>query len=776
MKDEGQLVNSYRAPNAKEFYDRIGLDFEKANEDHNNRPTFAINATTGTVIWDAPGAPGEYNISFLIKEWRKIGGTWILLGYVTRDMQIVVEDCKNQRPELKVPADICVEAGTIIKAEIFGIDPDHDDVKIEAYSQVFGISPSPATWSPNPAEFQSTAGLNQGKLTFTWATRCDHVKDQPYQVVFKITDNPPPSRGAKLVQFKTWNIKVVGPAPKWKDAQVDLAKRSAKLTWNNYACSNAEIMQVWRRVDQYAFNPPECVTGMPEFLGFKKIAEVPINTTQYTDRNGGKGLAVGAAYCYRLVAVFPLPGGGESYVSRDTCLAPIKADAPVITNVTIDKTSQAAGQVTVKWRSPFDIDKIQFPPPYKYELYRSEGFSGTLARKKAMSLSLDSVFTDTNLNTEETVFNYTVVLYDNNNIPADTSFSASTVRLEAKTRVEEIELNWNFDVPWSNQSQDYPRHLIFRGPANSTESQLVWIDSVNVNEKLFHYIDSGQYKKTPLKETEVYCYRVMTKGVYGNPKIKEPLKNYSQIICAQPNDSVPPCKPEFNVAVKGIDCTDYLQSNVCGQNLFSNVIFWNRPEDPICRGDVKSYNIYVASSVAESDTFSIYVQNVRDTFFVDSNLPSFARCYKISAVDRSGNESELSDRFCFDNCPYYELPNVFTPNGDNCNELFSAFSDRAIIDEDGNSACGEVDGDDLKKRCARFVDKVEFRVFNRWGKEVYSYESGGERTIYVDWDGRDNNGRELSTGVYYYDADVTFDVVDPAQRKKVIKGWVHLIR
>ena len=58
-------------------------------------------------------------------------------------------------------------------------------------------------------------------------------------------------------------------------------------------------------------------------------------------------------------------------------------------------------------------------------------------------------------------------------------------------------------------------------------------------------------------------------------------------------------------------------------------------------------------------------------------------------------------------------------------------------------------------KCARFVDKVFLRIYNRWGKEVYSYESGGERTIYVDWDGRDADGRELSTGIYYYVADVT---------------------
>ena len=94
------------------------------------------------------------------------------------------------------------------------------------------------------------------------------------------------------------------------------------------------------------------------------------------------------------------------------------------------------------------------------------------------------------------------------------------------------------------------------------------------------------------------------------------------------------------------------------------------------------------------------------------------------------------------------------------------------------ATCGQ-DSDyliDIRKRCARFVLKVDLKIFNRWGKEVYRYTSGGERSIYIDWNGRDNDGRELSTGIYYYSANVTFDMVDPAKQNKTIKGWVHLVR
>lgn len=777
-REKGQVVNNYRDPNKKEFYDAIGLDYGTANETGDGAPSFEIDARTGTITWNAPGAPGEYNIAFLIIEWRKISNVWIKMGYVVRDMQIIVDDCSNQRPELEVPEDICVEAGTLVTQDIFGYDPDSDSVKIEAYSQVFEINPNPATTIPSPFKYLASSPINKARLIFNWQTDCEHVKEQPYQVVFKITDKP--AQGPKLVQFKTWNITVVGPAPKWQSAQVNLGSRSASLKWEDYVCSNAKTMQVWRRVDQFAFEPPECVTGMPEFLGFQLIKQLPIGTTQFVDTNGGKGLAVGAQYCYRLVALFEEQGGAESYVSQDICLDPILADAPVITNVTIDKTGRTDGVITVKWRSPFELSKAQFPPPYSYEVYRSEGFTGNLKITKPHPGRLsDSTYVDTGINTEDVIYNYQIVLYDGTNTKVDTSFSASSVRLETNPQVKRIALAWNADVPWSNQTQAYPRHLIYRGAANASESELTLIDSVDVGLFQYTYIDSGQYQSTPLKETQTYCYRVMTRGAYGNPKILEPLKNFSQIMCAQPNDEQPPCTPELAVSVSGIKCEETLETTSCGNNVFVNTLTWNRPVDESCKADTRSYNIYIANKIG--DEFTLYKTDVRDTFFIDNNenLKSFARCYKISAVDRSGNESELSEEFCFDNCPNYELPNVFTPNGDECNEKFSAYNDRVQVDEEGVGPCGPIDLSELRKKCARFVERVDFRVYNRWGQEVYVFtgmKGDDAHTVYIDWDGHDNNGRALTTGVYYYQADVTFDVVDPAKQNRTIKGWVHLIR
>lgn len=762
FRERNTTVVNYKEPNAQSFY----RNFNTGNEGGTGPPRFTINPIDGTLTWDAPGTVGEYNIAFVIKEWRLVNGVWVSIGFVRRDMQIIVDDCDNERPELEVPEDVCVEAGSTLTATIFGTDPDGDSVKIEAFSEILNLAKaqSPATVSPFPARFAT----QPAQLKFEWKTDCAHIKDQPYQVVFKITDKSP--TGSRLVTFKTWFIRVVGPEPEWQSATTDLATRSATLVWDPYICENAETIQIWRRVDSFAFEPDSCQTGMPEGLGYELIDTVPNSLNSYTDTNDDEGLASGAQYCYRLVALFPLPKGGKSYVSEEICLPPILADKAVITNVTVDFTSDSDGRITVRWMPPFEADPVQFPAPYSYRVLRGQGFRGEENLVEVTTTSATS-FTDAGLNTVATVYNYRIITVDSQGKLLDPSATASSVRLDADSEINSIRLLWRAEVPWSNQIQTTPNHhLIYRGPNGATDDELVLIDSVDVTASGFTYLDEG-----PLDQNAVYCYKIMTRGAYGNPKIAEPLLNFSQVVCAQPGDTIPPCMPETPVPIDPLSCEEYFATTDCETNIFSNTLEWTT-SDSDCANDVSFYRIWVASSTNEE--YTMLPIEWRETKFTDDNLPSFARCYRIQAVDRSGNKSELSEPVCFDNCPYYELPNVFTPNNDGCNELFSAFSNREAFGGETGSSEEEckIDPREAQKRCARFVEKVSVRIYNRWGKQVYSYDSGGERTIYVDWDGRDESGRELSTGVYYYVANVTFDSVDPAKEHQIIKGWVHLLR
>lgn len=129
-------------------------------------------------------------------------------------------------------------------------------------------------------------------------------------------------------------------------------------------------------------------------------------------------------------------------------------------------------------------------------------------------------------------------------------------------------------------------------------------------------------------------------------------------------------------------------------------------------------------------------------------------------------ESELRLSFCKDNCPYFELPSVFTPNQDVWNDTFSADFD---VDVSGESA-------PVIFRCPRFVKRVELLVFNRWGQRVYTFASADGAANPLMWDGTDQNDKEVTDGVYFYEALVQFDVLRASERERRIQGWVHVVR
>jgi gliding motility-associated-like protein len=65
------------------------------------------------------------------------------------------------------------------------------------------------------------------------------------------------------------------------------------------------------------------------------------------------------------------------------------------------------------------------------------------------------------------------------------------------------------------------------------------------------------------------------------------------------------------------------------------------------------------------------------------------------------------------------IPNVFTPNGDGFNDLFS-FQETNI-------------------------NTIDVRIMNRWGTEVYTWSKPNS-----GWDGKSTDGKEIPDGVYLY--------------------------
>lgn len=743
-KDRDTPVDGYLYPDQ---YDISfgGLPGGATNQAGTGPPTITLDSITGDLVWDAPNSAGEFNVAFIVEEWRLFQGEWIQLGYVTRDMQILVEDSDNEPPVLTIPSDTCIEAGTLLEAEVSATDPDNNDIMLSAFGAPFELLSSPATFGPTTQQPSPAEG------TLQWQPTCNEVRIKPYQINFKAADVDVES-GPSLADYKTWNVTVVGSAPTGLTAEA-ASGRSVNLNWDAYTCGNLDSLkiQIWRKADSSSFTPDNCQTGIPEGMGYELVATVDQSVVAYRDQE----LDPGVNYCYRLVAVFP--DGALSYASEEAC-AEMAIDGPVITKVSITTTDAENGEIQVQWASPIEIDTLVFPPPYTYEVVRVSQDTSIVVSDRLS----DTTFVDTGINTLNNVYSYQILLYDaaGNTSDSTSSAVASSVRLEPSADVGSITLNWSADVPWNNADAANPYHYIYRNQVNGSDpDSFVLIDSVNVVTNGSTYLDDGSFNNTPLSDETSYCYYIVTQGSYGNPDIVSPLQNNSQRACAQPNDTIPPCMPvAFNIpnATLNGDCAALTAD--CNQTEFQNTLVWNRDTESACDNDIRSFNIYF-SDTGDEGTFNL-VANTTDTFYVHGPLTSLAGCYRISSVDRSGNESELSEPVCNDNCPVYELPNVFTPDGNAQNATFRPFKD--------NSAMG---------RCPRFVESVIFRVYNRWGKEIYTYnsEDDNENGIYINWDGRLETGQLVSAGTYYYTADVTFIVLDPAKRNKTIKGWVQVL-
>ncbi|MBS4072663.1 MAG: gliding motility-associated C-terminal domain-containing protein [Algoriphagus sp.] len=732
-------VNNYRSPASPEFSPR---------QQDGTVPAFLrIDPIFGDLIWDAPGTAGQYNVAFRIIEWRKIDGKFVEIGYVVRDMQIIIENSNNRRPTLILPPDLCVEAGTLVKEIIQGQDPDGDPIKIEIFGEPIQINASPATYAPKNV-FQPQPGI----VNFSWQTVCNHVREREYDVRVRITDQP--RSGPSLVDIQTWRIKVVGPPPVWDELE-QKPGRTVELNWEPYACANsAQEMQVWRRINSDPYVPDSCETGIR--AGYELVGITDMATFSFTDANGGEGLAPGNTYCYRLVAAYPEPRSGLSIVSEEICIT-IDVDVPIITNVSIEATDAQAGEIFVKWTPPYDIDKTQFPGPYTYELLRSTGFTGTQNRT-SLGIMSDTLFTDKNLNTENLVYNYKVILLDNN-IKIDTSSSASSVRLEPTIINEAIELKWTFNVPWNNQVAQY-KHEVYRNRTDanaSDEGTFVKIAEVDVTQNGFTYLDDGRFNGVKLKKEIEYCYYVVTKGSYNVAGLVYPLENKSQIVCAKPDDNRLPCPPVLKF--EGPECAAYVAEQPCNSNTFEHELSWVPNFTGNCDDQLSGYRLYFTSEGEESEFTLVGQYSAIQLNATLTNLPTYRGCYYITAVDRSGNESQPSNVVCVENCPVYNLPNAFTPNNDGANDTFMAF-------------------DNPFDMCARFVTGVEIFIVNRWGAEVYRYNSlnSTENDIYIRWNGRDQNGNELPAGTYFYSGTVFFDVLDPAQQRRNLKGTIQLLR
>jgi gliding motility-associated-like protein len=728
------------------------------NELSSGPATFAINSRTGDLVWDAPNCVGQVNVAFIVEEWRRnADGTFSKISETTRDMQIIIKDCSNKRPTIEIPPDVCVEAGQAVNFSVRATDPENNRLNLFSNSSLYGPpTNSPALIDPDYATFSTTTQPQAAPATglFTWRTNCDHVRTAPYEVLFKVEDIPG-NTNPRLVDSKIVRIRVVAPRPQNLRAVTNPAARSVTLTWNTYACAGSDVeIVVYRKEGCGGPLPDLCAaTGIPP--GYREVGRVPSSATRFEDTTS---VRAGIQYSYVIQGFFNNTLVARSAYSAEACASQPR-QLPLLTNVTVDQTSTTAGQITVKWTRPFGLNQAQVPGPYQYRLLRATGLNGTnYAEVTRLNNLTDTTFTDQNLNTEQNPYRYRLDFYYTQNgalTRLDTTESASSVRLSAAPAVRAVELNWVANTPWNNQNQ---RHRIYRQTSPGVFNRIAEV--AVTDPTTFRYIDDGtdrftadgNVSITPSNDS-VYCYRVETVGTYGIPQFPYLLNNFSQVVCASPRDTTRPCPPALTLDL--LDCATYV-NGPCEEAPYQNTLTWTdpaqNPQGGTCDTRLAYYRIYY-KRYSEDEAFtkidSIPVGAVPPRTYLHDELSSYAGCYYVTAVNRSGVESRPSNTVCKDNCPNYLLPNVFTPNGDGKNDTF------------------------IPMNCPRFVKSVEFKVYNRWGGLVFECTDD----IFLRWDGKTTNGKELAAGTYYYEARVVYERVSRADEQPVVlKGWVQLLR
>ncbi len=652
-----------------------------------------VDSISGDLIWDTPADTGTFNVAMEIQEWRN----GIKIGAVVRDMQIDVYNTNNKPPVNSVLRDYCVEAGQKIDFIFSATDENLDKIGLIATSGVFKIGSCPASFT----RIDSVAGFASSR--FEWTPCHEAVRSQPYDVLFKSDDY---NAELKLSDIDNMKIKVLGPAPVILNAVPE--GKLIRLTWQDYGTNVIAGFSIYRREGATTFAPDSCTSGVPSSTGFVKVGYIGgSSTTSYSDNDNGQGLQFGKEYVYRIVAVYP--NGTESKASIEKKSSLISG-LVLIKNVSVSTTDPLNGSVNLSWQKP---DTLLTGGPFRYMIYRAEGITSTsyspIPSLPTLTLS-DTIYTDTLINTQSKAYIYKIEILNNENpIPEPSIASSLLLSVEPGDRKARLTINRN--VPWINTRYDVYR-------LNEVTMAYDSVGSTN----LLTFVDNG------LENGKQYCYKVRSVGEYMGDSMPKNLINFSEIACTTPVDNEPPCAPSIDV------------KSQC-DSLY-NIISWSF-SDPLCIGDVAGYRLYYKMTSQENLTL---LTDIPDKLILSyEHFPGevIAGCYAVSAYDSKGNEGLKSVMVCIDSCNFYEIPNVFTPNGDDVNDFLVA-------------------------KTSGLVEKIDFSLFNRNGLLLFHTEEPR-----INWDGT-YKGKIVSPGVYFYQCDV-FERRITGLEQFHLSGFVHVI-
>lgn len=672
--------------------------------------TLYVDVVSGDLVWDSPMETGIYNVAINIEEWRR----GLKIANIVRDMQIEVVETDNQLPEIDSLPDICLLAGDTARFTVSAFDPDADPLVLYASGGVFELVESPASFTEHTGESAGTA-----KGDFLWATACTHVRNAPYQVVFKAEDTHGTFKG---VTFRSLNIRVLGK--RVEDFRADPGSESISLSWAPYYCNDIVRFDIYRKEGFSDYVPGACDNSIPE--GFIRIGQTASDSTfYYEDFREAGGLVQGVAYCYIVVAVFDNGTFETLSIPSEVVCGTLIQGTPTLVQVSVVRHDAATGAIRLAWipPSPSVLDTLNGGAPFYYYLYRAipSNLSELQLIDNTKTNLTDTIFVDGGINTTQYPFKYKIELFYTDSLTGELRYAgggstAFSTYLEARPGDNQIILKTIKNAPWVNIVDSIFVQL--PGQSGYTLAGVV--------------ARTDSFVHTNLINGQEYVYEVHSIGMYAADTATYVTHNITHRVIATPVDTVAPCPPVLSV------------TSLCDSLV--NLLNWTNPNST-CADDVTGYRLYWSRSTGGTTSHFYEIYNPSDTVFSHVLNSGLGACYEVTAVDSFGNESAKSNRVCVDVCRLFCIPPYFSPDGDYINEQLLS--------------CG------TEEYLAGI--EVDFEIYSRWGMLVY--KTSDPR---IAWDGRDRISHNLvSTGVYYYICNVKEPRIS-GMEEYTLTGFVHV--
>jgi len=474
----------------------------------------------------------------------------------------------------------------------------------------------------------------------------------------------------------------------------------------------------------------------------------------------------------------------------------ITPDVPIINYVTIDT---ATNNVIISWNQNYQ------PDTYGYVIYEVDGNGVVVPIDTVWGIS-NTTYTDIT-NTGAGALTYTVAAFDScwtTTIPATYQTSAkgllnTTVFASASLNIcaHEVNLTWSDYIGWGGidhyeiygYKQGEPwvnfgstNNLSYTVSVEEANTYCFAIEAVDINgnrsfsnkvcmyvatpgQPTFNYLQvatvNGEnvqlthYLDISANTTEISVQRMDELGVY-----EEITRLPAATTTIQYTDTdVDVHSRSYSYRVQVIDsCFELGEiSNTARTILLSiqnddvaklNYLNWNSYQD--FDGSILGYNIYRGingvfggSPIATVASGQFYYEDD-----VNAVISTGRICYYIEAIEATNSfgfaEASISNRECIVLPPTIYIPNSFTPDGDEINDVFIP----VISDFDPSN--------------------YEFRIYNRWGQPIFTSNDPA-----IGWDGIVQGTNQMAANnTYLY----SVTLIDGNGIEIFSRGHVNLIK